>query len=671
MLPFPTEYPLIPIQLCSLETAPVLPSVRTGPNTSSFIAGIFVELINDISQKAQVPNNPLRMFVYNMLSANHWQNDAIRELLQFTVDLIELHCLSGEIKSVPAAISDYVRLANTLYTSSILFNYPELKAITNPRQVEAAYQNAGHYSKVKAEIFQMYNHGQYPQGHGMGHMPQQHQQPHPYGQPAMQPGHYPHGYPQQPHHGHMNPGAVHQGHPNMMPHHGHMQPMMHHPHHAMQYYAPQPTHNTNMGGWGTTPVSHNQTLNQGTDATFDRWGSTPSSNQQTQPQQEPSFDRYSQSSNSNQNVSVSQRSFYIPDDNDVFDSELVESSSVEVLDSSETVGVKGDSIPTLTIKGTDSMDRSKHEVLYFGDSYSGDSITKTRKFEEFTEQIANPDSEEIKNKGSELVLDKDIVSIQTDLDSIITNGKVKQLSREVESPMYRIFGYLFEPVVSKDDVGDFFKEIKNATSYTGIAAKIKSIAMSLQELKQKDPAYAERVVSALSHIDVRLTEITNDFLNNNLGLDVHIESYSEDIGALEGFIRNKHGDNKASSFLQYMKGVTQSFTKDYGEEIEQAMRDQHSDETDGVYINFITSTVSVTYIDLNDRELSYDINRKEIRKIEKNKTLSLFNVAKSLHQHKLELNMPTVKDILVTADGSRYQLVPMYDDQDTFLLRKM
>src|SRR5690606_37213687 len=138
------------------------------------------------------------------------------------------------------------------------------------------------------------------------------------------------------------------------------------------------------------------------------------------------------------------------------------------------------------------------------------------------------------------------------------------------------------------------------------------------------------------NIDVRLTRIVNDFLSINLGLDLQIESYSEDIGILESYIRGNHGENKASSFLRYMKDVTRSFTFNHDAETEEVMRDMLLSDDDGVFINFFPNIISVTYVDLNDRELAYDMGNREVRRIDKNNTPSLFNVAKSLKQHKLE-----------------------------------
>ena len=651
MLPFPYEYLTTGIHSYSVETIPPMPQVRCGQATGAYIAHIYTTVLNTVGYAASGAQNPLRIFVHNLLSANGWQNNEIRELLQFTVDYIELLYLKGEVKSIPAVIEGLVKAAVTMYTSSVLFAFPELKAVSTPNQLNAASQNLGQFTELKKEINKMYTGQPYP-GHAVPQHQPQYQQPHPVH--MHQPGAVPMGHPGQPTYPH--PGQPTYPHPGHIPQYGHVHHPVQHHHHQASFHQPQ-MQQRSTPGWGSPEL---ETSRQDTGVIFDRW-STPLPQHQTTSNQQ---DTQTPSSN-NQNVSLNQRQFYEVSEFN-FDQELVNPTEVVKQDVKvKTTGSEYQVIEDIVV------DRKKHEVLYFGQAYKLETTERNNAFDAFVQEVAYPSSDEMKTKSEELVLDSKMFISQTDLDCAITSGRVSQLTREVTTPMYRVFAYIFTPVVSKDDIGDYFKQIKSSSSHVDIANKIQSIGKALQQLKEKDPVYAHRVITSLCAIDNHLTSLVNDYLRYGLNLIAQITSFSEDIPNIENHVRMNSGNTKASALTSYLKSLTKSFTYNHSDESLETMSSFYLDEDDKLFINLIPDTVSITYIDMTDRELGYELVKKNIKQITKESSTSLWNIAKSLTQHKLEQEIDTVKDILVTSDDVKYMIIRDDNESDSFKLFKL
>lgn len=233
MLPTRYDVALVPALLITREHAPLYPSDAPTcpgfdrPDVQDILPDVAVKIVNQCGLESS--RNPVRMFCFNLLSENQWYNEAFFRVFRLAVGHLLLIHRRQPTASLRSLLEHTVEDFLTLYSSSLVFEHPELRSALPPTLIEASSQNAGMFHHVVKEIESM-THPYYPpppmpmQGHPPGYGPHPQQQPQ---LPPPSPGYYyvfdqRHGYiqvpipPQQsfaqpymqpPHHGHA-PGVT-------------------------------------------------------------------------------------------------------------------------------------------------------------------------------------------------------------------------------------------------------------------------------------------------------------------------------------------------------------------------------------------------------------------------------------------------------------------------------
>jgi hypothetical protein len=158
---------------------------------------VLAMILNEAGEKAF--QNSGRMVCYNLLVNNNGDNQELSMVLRYISLSVLLGMKRGMYRDPIQGFYQEVPKILALYTSSLLFQYPELKGRCAPQVVNAAFKNVEIFNNVKQEIESMNNFT-----HGNQHMG--FQQPTPM-HPGMQP----------------MPGSMH---PNMPPMNGNMHPGM-------------------------------------------------------------------------------------------------------------------------------------------------------------------------------------------------------------------------------------------------------------------------------------------------------------------------------------------------------------------------------------------------------------------------------------------------------------
>ena len=154
MLPFSAEYPICPITQFPSNNPPFVPQLQLLNEGLPLVPHVASVIANEAGIYAT--QSPARMFCFNMLASNGWQNNAYAEVIKLSVDSAILKSRMG-ITNTPAAVAvDAAREVLILYTSMLVMTYPELGSFMQPQQVQAAAANYGVYTDLLNQIGNMY-----------------------------------------------------------------------------------------------------------------------------------------------------------------------------------------------------------------------------------------------------------------------------------------------------------------------------------------------------------------------------------------------------------------------------------------------------------------------------------------------------------------------------------
>ena len=153
-LPVTHQMPIVPVQLYDPWSPPVVPQIQVPQHLQHILPMLTTAIINEAGVKSG--SNAARMFCYNLLVRQYWQNEQFNEVVKLAIDMLALNMQKGLCRSPEQAYADVAKEALSLYTSNLVFLYPDLKAYSSPQFLDAAFQNAGALNNIKQEIAGMF-----------------------------------------------------------------------------------------------------------------------------------------------------------------------------------------------------------------------------------------------------------------------------------------------------------------------------------------------------------------------------------------------------------------------------------------------------------------------------------------------------------------------------------
>jgi hypothetical protein len=123
--------------------------------TEQLVPWVTAMLINEAVSK--LPQNRARLFYFNLVSNNNYQNPVFTEIVKLTIGAIYIDTHKGLYRGYDYAARELVSKVTTLYVSSLFFQYPELKSMVPPQVVNASYQNIQTFNNLKEEVAAMFN----------------------------------------------------------------------------------------------------------------------------------------------------------------------------------------------------------------------------------------------------------------------------------------------------------------------------------------------------------------------------------------------------------------------------------------------------------------------------------------------------------------------------------
>lgn len=595
--PVVCDFPIVPIVQYEPASPPLLPAVVVPPEVSHLLPVITSTIINEVGFRAFT--NKARMFCYNLLVNNFWQNENFNEVVHLVAGSLCLKVRKQEIRFPDHAVKQTVEEVLALYTGNLVLIYPDLKSQVDNTILNVAYQNSNNFNQLKQEIHAMsFNQpgNLYP---GNVHMPQNNMGG--FGQTSMM---------QQP----MYPQQMQQG---------MYQPMMQQPmyHQQMQQgmYQPmmqQPMYPQQM----QQPMYPQQTQNT---VFSDRAWNSPSN---SAPVSESRFD-------------IKQGNYL---DRYADKQQTVE----EVKPAVEKVATN--KVNYLTVLGDTEMDRAKHQITFFNDSFSTEGTIRNNSYEKAVATLAEAKADEELN-----IHVYNNWLLEDCLEAATTSGLIKKydLQQSLESnQMFRCFALVTESFVSTEDISSYMASLKTASDFNTLAIKIKSLATSI-EAKKKELKDSYGLIALLSRIDLLLTKLINDFLDQRLDCNVNIELFSSDVSILHDHLSRKNF-LFGKAYREFEAETIGILTTKLNEDTYQAFVENLS-IPEHVNYSYLLTAHSFTYTFMMAKELGYNVQSTPLV-IDKDLTPLLYSVAESLQKHKKENGYNTNCDWLITADNVKY-----------------
>jgi len=106
-----------------------------------------------------------RMYCYNTLSSNNWQNTAFADVVKIVCDFAVLKYRIGEAQAPAMALTDAVQDSLTMYASFLVMSYPELAQLIPREQLAVCTNNYAVFQDLQMQMDALY-----------GVQPQQYQQ---------------------------------------------------------------------------------------------------------------------------------------------------------------------------------------------------------------------------------------------------------------------------------------------------------------------------------------------------------------------------------------------------------------------------------------------------------------------------------------------------------------
>ena len=636
-LPVSPYQPSVPIQYFNQDNVfSVL--IDFHPSTQAHRKEIIIKTLNEIISRAQT--NPVRMFCYNLVAQNNFQNEIVLDLIRFVNDYANLLFFKKKAHVITELIDTAVQEVPMFLASLMMYRFPELKSIVDPKIVNAAEQNLEAFRMVLNELssyynkdisyFQMFLGNFLQQGNQMSSMFPQNQQ------------------------------FVNQ--------------VFTDPNTGAQYIQQVPVQFMQGQMPSGYPVANPQNpMNYPNQSGYFQ----PRQNMQpVQFQQRPEFSAGSQAEAFSERFGRSNTEAVMPVQNPSAVAGFFGSPEKEVADAQALAMPK----KALTIKDWRSSLEEPYLILpnLYNQSYFFDLNEKGR-VSQFIEQTDSSTEEEIEesivdkaahlkffNKTekvlqNQLRQDSDLIFEITDkkleaakvtedfssissyvypscyiassLDELYNKALYEQEKNDTQ--VYRIFGVICEPLYFitdfKDFVYDFYLSFFKSNSLEKFAIEYKELIEDKKLLKVRFSRYlsgnsktvnreAYSLIKLIDKLDLHLTEIFNDFITANMSLKIKIDSFFSDYVELKEYIEKKYPKIYLTELEYFEENIKKRLAPAIDEKTLEDFINSLDIDDDNIKATVLSKTASLTII---DAKVSDIINPKFIEDLRESPMLIL------------------------------------------------
>ena len=310
------------------------------------------------------------------------------------------------------------------------------------------------------------------------------------------------------------------------------------------------------------------------------------------------------------------------------------------------------------------MDLEKHRIL-------GNSLTfntprtylnvkdKTEELRKISSIDINQNTTDVNNKIVNYIWYQQITG--SSIEDIIFEGRlIKEKNQDKTSSIYRCFCLMGKPVIGKNDYMGLFDSLK-ANSFEEISDKLKNITNTTFKYFVNDINFKLLCLK----IDNYIKDTINDFIKYGLQLNkLRLDNFSDDISQFENILSEKLGEDYFKAYVTFEKETVKNLF--LNSDISKV--NFESDNAENIEIIYLPSGLSVTYIDLTDKELDIRVMENSPYKIDSVSHKLLYEIADSLFKQKDGIIYEVVTDYLVTADDVIYKLYKSYLENEVYFL---
>lgn len=316
--------------------------------------------------------------------------------------------------------------------------------------------------------------------------------------------------------------------------------------------------------------------------------------------------------------------------------------------SPQPIPVKNE-VESNTVQGEKEMDRNKHALVYGGVIFPGANIEQKASLERIEEAIAqvkDPTVAEIRN-------------LEPSYDLSVTGAIVDAISEALggEDGKGKIIPKLMNhinPVMAMVDLSLIAGKMHEQFTFSDLA---RLIITFIQETAKDDPELRRNHYAWAAQVDRVMTELINSWLRGTFNNKITIDSFLYDAGDLPGVISTKYDQAGVRAFNRFQNSLMSQQSKGDNADLEFLKDSGIKDYTAFIvpYMLFITTETAAS--------LNYDITPK-LKRVVRESTSRLYQLLSNLSR--IANARHTVRNVLVTVDGHRYEFFESGLGEDAF-----
>lgn len=242
--------------------------------------------------------------------------------------------------------------------------------------------------------------------------------------------------------------------------------------------------------------------------------------------------------------------------------------------------------------------------------------------------------------------------LDSNIEDCITASRIKMLEALKDDEfIYTVPCIVVNPIATTINVAELMAKIGQSKDLVEYALNCRSLLS-----KTSIDPLGHDTVSYLLTMNARLTDIVNDYLKNKLKTGIKIEGVLDDIGDLSTYLTNQYGLDYATAFEKFSMALCLNVFREQ-DDITMRHIEENLAISEGVSVGTFPLDYTITHTKMLSAELgieaSIDLEPQEVNALD---TPILYKLIRTLHRYKVEKQINTVFDLLVTADGVRYKI---------------
>ena len=621
MLPVSAEFPVVQYREYTPYNPPIVPQIQVNQLCQQLLPVIAAKAANMVAVLAN--QNPARMFCYNLLCSNGWNNTEFAEVCKFTTDLMFLLFNKQPTRSIEQYIEGAVENALRFKTSQYVSSFPELQQMCTQEVYRSSMDNLNILSQLLTEIDYVYRQNSSPQ---VMTGPMQNMQ------------------------GSMNMGIT-----------------------------------TGQIGLGSQQFSNRSGVIPSFYGTQQNTGVQFGNNQQSVSLASLQTDRFAGRS-SGQSVTQPVQEFTPSEEkkplNLVIDPKMTNESKPNIqfsgmLFSTDNVVKLSELIQDIrdsVMTDSDNEIVSLSDTAIIGDS---ENVIKVQNDEEYI----------VKKSGRRcLKKEFALEASMEDMVMVGKIYYLENEIRNNKRSFYRIFGSIANGYIAIDNFEGIIPKWKNCMTFRSLIQVIKSdveqlsawqnqlsAGLTSDRMKEyfektrapKDMQQFNGLICAMSHI---LTKAINDFLKFVLNTNIQIDSFIEDAEDLESYLQKKLTEPQFMVFQSWQKHFLAEFHNSESRVYEDAMFDL----PEKVHFYALPTLISMAYVPFNRTdELNVKLKVGESTMINQKDHPVLWELCRTINLPREEFNAAYSDDYVITINDERLQIFETIANGGQFIVQKL